>query len=85
MGLLDSRVGLVTGAGSGIGRVTAQVFAREGAKVVVADWNEERALETAATSEEEGMEATAVHVACSYEEGGAAMCRRAVERRGHTR
>ena len=46
MGLLDGKVGIVTGAGSGIGRVTAQVFAREGAKVVVADWNEESARET---------------------------------------
>jgi NAD(P)-dependent dehydrogenase (short-subunit alcohol dehydrogenase family) len=38
---LPNRVAIVTGAASGIGRATAIRFAREGAKVVVADINEE--------------------------------------------
>lgn len=36
-GRVDEKVALITGAGSGIGRATALTFAREGAKVVVAD------------------------------------------------
>ena len=38
---LDGKVAVVTGAGTGIGRATAQLFAREGAKVVVAELNAE--------------------------------------------
>ena len=46
MGLLDDKVGVVTGAGQGIGRAIALSYAREGARVVVADFNEESGSET---------------------------------------
>jgi len=46
---LKDKVALVTGAGQGIGKEVALLFAREGAKVVVADYNEETA--NATTSE----------------------------------
>lgn len=39
--LLKNKVALITGAGSGIGRATARLFAREGARVVVIDINAE--------------------------------------------
>jgi len=40
---LNNKIALVTGAGSGFGRGIAARFAEEGAKVVVADINEESA------------------------------------------
>jgi NAD(P)-dependent dehydrogenase (short-subunit alcohol dehydrogenase family) len=43
---LKNKVAIVTGAASGIGRAIAQVFAQEGAKVVVADINDEGGRET---------------------------------------
>ena len=43
---LEGKVAIITGAGSGIGRATAVLFASEGAKLVLADWNEDGLKET---------------------------------------
>jgi NADPH:quinone reductase-like Zn-dependent oxidoreductase len=37
MARLEGKVAIVTGAGSGIGRATAKLYAKEGAKVVLAE------------------------------------------------
>ena len=47
-GLLQGKSALITGGGGGIGRATALVFAREGARVAVADANADAARETVA-------------------------------------
>ncbi len=79
MGLLDGKVGIVTGSGSGIGRATALRLAREGAYVTVADINEESARETVDLVATKGGEARAQWVDVSEEEAVAELCRATVD------
>lgn len=60
-GTLENKVVLVTGAGSGIGRVSSLVLAREGARVVVSDINASSAEETLVIIKGRGGEGAAVH------------------------
>ena len=60
MGRLDGKVAIVTGGGSGIGRATAILFAKEGARLVVAGRRVETIKETVRTIREAGGEAIMV-------------------------
>jgi NAD(P)-dependent dehydrogenase (short-subunit alcohol dehydrogenase family) len=57
---LAGKVAMITGAGSGLGRVSALLFAREGARVAVTDISENRAKETAGLVQEQGGDAIAI-------------------------
>ncbi|WP_223446269.1 SDR family NAD(P)-dependent oxidoreductase [Pseudomonas sp. BF-R-19] len=62
MGLLEGKVVIVTGGASGIGAVSTEVLAAEGARVVVADINREGAERQALKVRDSGAEALALHV-----------------------
>lgn len=47
MKVLENKVAIVTGAASGIGKCIVELFVKEGAKVTVADWNEEEGKKVA--------------------------------------
>ena len=82
MGLLENKVGIVTGAGQGIGRAIALSYAREGASVVVADFNEESGNETVALINREGGSAIFVAGDVSDEASVKAMVAAAVDTYG---
>ncbi|MFF8770792.1 SDR family NAD(P)-dependent oxidoreductase [Kitasatospora sp. NPDC015120] len=65
---LDGKIAYITGAGSGIGEATAELFAREGAAVAVADRNGEAAEKVAARLRADGARAIALTVDVADEE-----------------
>jgi NAD(P)-dependent dehydrogenase (short-subunit alcohol dehydrogenase family) len=88
MGTLDNRVAVITGAGRGLGREHALLFAREGAKVVVndvgGDWHGEGADETPAALvvkeiEAIGGEAVANHDSVADWDGAQRMVQTAID------
>ena len=76
---LSGKVALITGAGSGIGRVAAELFAAEGAAVVVADLVADAARDTSVAITSKGGRAEAVTVDVADEGQVAGMVAAAVE------
>ncbi len=74
---LQDKVALITGSGSGIGRATALLFAKEGAAVVVADVNDSGGEETVQLVRQAGGEAVFVHADVAHAADCAAMVNQA--------
>lgn len=79
---LENKVAIITGAGSGIGKETALLFAKEGAKVVVADIHEKNGEEVAVLIKENGGDAFFVKVDVSNTEQVTAMVVKTIEKYG---
>ena len=82
MGRLEGKVALITGAGSGMGRAASEIFAREGARVVVVDYVEEGGAATVDAVRSVGGEASFVRADVSQADDCEAMVRHAVETYG---
>ena len=81
-GLLEGKISLVTGAGSGIGQATSLVMAREGATIVVSDINADGAEETLSTIKEAGGNGMFVHADVSRPDEVAALIAQVVSAYG---
>ncbi|MFT3866520.1 MAG: SDR family NAD(P)-dependent oxidoreductase [Solirubrobacterales bacterium] len=79
---LAGKVAMITGAGSGLGRVSSRLFAREGARVVITDLSEKRAQETLGLVRDEGGEAIALKADVTVESEIEAGVAAAVEKWG---
>jgi NAD(P)-dependent dehydrogenase (short-subunit alcohol dehydrogenase family) len=77
-GRLESKVAVITGGASGIGRACAQRFAEEGADILIADLDEARGAETVAAVRARGRRAAFIRTDTSSERDCEAMADRAV-------
>jgi NAD(P)-dependent dehydrogenase (short-subunit alcohol dehydrogenase family) len=81
-GILDGKVAIITGAGSGIGRATAKIFAREGAKLLISDIVADAGMETLKALTDAGAAAAFMKVDVAKSSDVDAMVAKAVETYG---
>ncbi len=81
-GILEGKVALITGAGSGIGRATSRIFARAGATLVLADVVEDGGRQTLAMVADTGHDAIFIKTDVSNPSDVAAAIAKAVETYG---
>lgn len=79
---LKDKVAIITGAGSGMGRASAILFAKEGAKVVIAEYNETSGKETEAMILQDGGQAAFIRTDVTKLDDLKAMVEFAVEKFG---
>ena len=81
-GIMDGKVVIITGAASGIGRATSQIFAREGARVIIADVNQKGGEETLGMINKQGHQGIFVKADMTVETDVKILIERAISAHG---
>jgi NAD(P)-dependent dehydrogenase (short-subunit alcohol dehydrogenase family) len=76
---LNDKVAVITGGGGGIGRATAARFAKEGARLIIADYSEENGIQTVNLVREMGGEAEFIRTNMTIAEDVQSMIQKAVD------
>jgi NAD(P)-dependent dehydrogenase (short-subunit alcohol dehydrogenase family) len=79
---LENKVALITGAGSGIGKATALLFAEQGAKVVVSDINEDNGSSAVEELKKNGGDAFFIKADSSKPEDNEALVKQTIQKYG---
>jgi NAD(P)-dependent dehydrogenase (short-subunit alcohol dehydrogenase family) len=82
MKLLENKVAVITGSGSGIGKASALLFAKEGAKVVISDINEKDGIAAVDEIKKAGGEAFFVKADSSKPEDNEALVKKTIKKYG---
>lgn len=79
---LENKVAIITGAGSGIGKATAELFVKEGAKVVVSDINEKNGISVTEALTKQGHDAFFIKADTSKPEDNEMLVNKTIEKYG---